>query len=562
MNGTMDSNQPTIWMNVTTSANWNRPAVGIVRVEQELHRELSVIFNGRFRSCVLKDGQFLEYSKNNSNKESWDDTSNQTGIFWPDPSFDFPSSSSLELGLNGGIPVKRNSPYLPIDNPILTNSSIKYGDILISVGLDWNWETDRIDKVFYNLKKKHGVSIICCCYDLIPILFPQYCVGDVAAKFKEYFTNITWAASAMLCISRRTEQDYHKLVNDLGLPEVPTLVMPLGNNLPEAGAEISDKIQEIIQKSYILFVSTIERRKNHEIIYRAYHLLCRNGYAALLPKLVFVGMPGWGVGDFLKDVELDPLTKELIIQLHHVNDAELRLLYENSAFFVYPSLYEGWGLPVAEALAFGKVVIASDRGSIPEVGGDLVQYVDPWSAEAWAQAILALVENTDELRRREKNIRDNYQPTEWRKTAEVVKGMIDQLSANPAMSVNISPGYDLSTQVGLRFGSKLVSTGKPGVLCHGPYRGLPVGRISVIVKLDYLSNCSGKITWSLSSNKGKDVLASKETIFDGEAKFGIIVDFIDVAIKEAVSDFEIVAIISNDMLISINEIEISLNGDQ
>ena len=73
--------------------------------------------------------------------------------------------------------------------------------------------------------------------------------------------------------------------------------------------------------------------------------------------------------------------------LGHANDAELRALYENCEFFVYPSLYEGWGLPVAEALAFGKFVLASDRGSIPEVGGDLVEYIDPWNASAWAEAI-------------------------------------------------------------------------------------------------------------------------------------------------------------------------------
>ena len=70
-------------------------------------------------------------------------------------------------------------------------------------------------------------------------------------------------------------------------------------------------------------------------------------------------MPGWGVGDLLKDIELDPLTKGMIVQLNHVNDAELLRLYESSMFCVFPSLYEGWGLPVGEALSLGKAVLCS-----------------------------------------------------------------------------------------------------------------------------------------------------------------------------------------------------------
>ena len=102
-------------------------------------------------------------------------------------------------------------------------------------------------------------------------------------------------------------------------------------------------VQAATKQPFILFVSTIERRKNHEVLYRAYHLLARQGTIESLPKLVFVGMPGWGVGDLLKEIELDPLTRGMIIQLHHVSDGELSYLYKKALFCVFPSLYEGVG---------------------------------------------------------------------------------------------------------------------------------------------------------------------------------------------------------------------------
>lgn len=101
--------------------------------------------------------------------------------------------------------------------------------------------------------------------------------------------------------------------------------------------------------------------------------------------MVFVGMEGWGVGELLKDIELDPLTRGLIVRLNRVSDAELRVLYEAARFCVFPSMYEGWGLPVGEALSMGKVVICSNRGSLPEVG-EVVRYVDPRNPQAWADA--------------------------------------------------------------------------------------------------------------------------------------------------------------------------------
>jgi glycosyltransferase involved in cell wall biosynthesis len=148
---------------------------------------------------------------------------------------------------------------------------------------------------FHGLATQQGLRIITCCYDLIPVLFPHYCVGEVAKRFTEYFLDLSWGSEAVLCISEQTRRDYTELCSALGAPRRKSIVIPMGDNIPTGDDVLSEPVLAATTQPFILFVSTIERRKNHEVLYRAYHLLARQGKVKSLPKLVFVGMPGWGV---------------------------------------------------------------------------------------------------------------------------------------------------------------------------------------------------------------------------------------------------------------------------
>jgi glycosyltransferase involved in cell wall biosynthesis len=428
---------PTIWINVTTSANWHRPAVGIVRVERELRDNLRKLYPvGQFKECIWTGNGFAEFETSSSDAPSSDQTagdiqlrSMETG----EPMYLLPvlpkrqaiisiAQGALSLAparlrpmldrtIRGcRVPIVKAINAMALRrarkrarlNQIAQPASIleapdtlesqyanlthpfNAGDVLISVGLDWSYP---FYKFFYFLRTREQMKIVTCCYDLIPVLYPQYCVGEVAGLFTSYFLDIADGSDLVLCISRQTEKDLLEMIDRTGGRRVKTRVFPLGDNVPSGGGEISLEVEEVTSQPFILFVSSVERRKNHEVLYRAYHLLCKEGKRSQLPKLVFVGMPGWGVGDLLKDIELDPVTNGMIVQLKHVNDAELLRLYQSSLFCVFPSLYEGWGLPVGEALSLGKAVLCSDRGSLPEVGGDLVRYIDPWNTRSWADEI-------------------------------------------------------------------------------------------------------------------------------------------------------------------------------
>jgi glycosyltransferase involved in cell wall biosynthesis len=298
------------------------------------------------------------------------------------------------------------------------NSPFSQGDEYISMGLDW----DQKDfQYLYRLKKELNLKVKLFCYDVIPVKLPHLCVGDVAGKFSHYFSDVAWCADEIFCISKCSRDDLKELLEQLGTPIPKLTIVKLGCEISEVDTqpEISNEVQFLLGKKYLLFVSTIERRKNHEVLYKAYTRLV-DSKVHDLPLLVFVGMPGWGMNDFITDLNLDPRVKGNIIQLNNVSDPELTLLYKNCWFTVYPSLYEGWGLPVAESLAFGKYCLASSAASIPEIAGDLLDYVDPWDVPAWSNNIKYLIENPDVIRQKELRISKEYSSTKWSDTAESI----------------------------------------------------------------------------------------------------------------------------------------------
>jgi len=303
-------------------------------------------------------------------------------------------------------------------------------------------------------------------------------------------------------------------------------------------------------------VATIDRRKNHEVLYSAYHLIIQASHGDRLPKLVFVGMQGWGVDDLLTDIERDPLTREHIVKLNHVSDRDLAYLYEKAFLCVYPSLYEGWGLPVGEALACGKAVLASAQGSLPEVGGSLVRYLDPWNPRAWADEILALVDAPERVAGMEAVVRREYRARTWAGTAAVVKNALDQLRAPADVAITLYPGYDLQTLTGTPSGEAMRSTGAAGHLTHGPYRALPAGAYIVKVLVDKLEGGAGRLLCVLRSGHGAREHGSIQIDFDAREHFDVVVSFPQILVESPIDDYEICCEVTSDLLLSINRVTI------
>jgi glycosyltransferase involved in cell wall biosynthesis len=300
------------------------------------------------------------------------------------------------------------------------------GDLLLCTDFDW--------EVFYTeqvrgARQSSGVCTFGVLYDLISVLFPQYFAKDFGDRFKRLFLLTAGAYDGLLAISERTADDFRCFCAQHAVACPPIEVIRLGDRLPSPHLSPSTQVATFLDQPFILFVSTIERRKNHDALYKAYHFLRAHRPDIRLPKLIFVGKQGWGVNELMTDLQLDPLVRGHIVLLHDCNDADLMALYQKALFCVYPSFYEGWGLPVGEALALGKAVLCSDQGSLPEVGGDLVRYVSPWNALDWAEAIAEWTTSPHLVQQMEDRVRENYRAQEWSDTAKQVLDFIERISA-------------------------------------------------------------------------------------------------------------------------------------
>lgn len=462
---------PCIWLDVTTIFGWHRPVVGVVRTEFECAAFALNRVAPQTRFCLFNasDRRYVEVSADevrdvlarirtrlplsssmNSPTNSitaarltreqhltayikrliemlpqrlrrhvFNFVANRKSAY----QFAVRSYREARLAIREFLRPTKEGRFIPAMSSGATIESPKYDvpftqyDIYISLGLDW----DQKDLTYlYSQKRRFGFKVLLFCYDIIPVKFPHLCVGDVAAIFSKYFSDLAWCADKVLCISECSRRDLTQLLDELGTPMPQMDVVRLGCNISPASADDpAPDILDLLDRRYILYVATIERRKNHETLYRAYTRLIDSSMTGL-PYLVFVGMLGWGVNDLLADLRLDPRVWPYIRILNYVKDSDLAYLYKNAYFTVLPSLYEGWGLPVAESLAFGKFCLASNAASIPEVGGDLVEYLDPWDVPAWTERIKWYIDHEADLVLREHQIKNKYKPVTWESCASAI----------------------------------------------------------------------------------------------------------------------------------------------
>jgi len=143
-----------------------------------------------------------------------------------------------------------------------------------------------------------------------------------------------------------------------------------------------------LKGEFLLAVGTIEERKNISRLVRAFSIVRRAGFERL--RLVVAGGRGWGYEEVFRTVEEQGLEREIVFP-GHVREEELVSLYGACTAFVQPSFYEGFGLPILEAMACGAPVVLSDSSSHPEVAGEKALYFDPSSADDMAEALLRIL---------------------------------------------------------------------------------------------------------------------------------------------------------------------------
>lgn len=319
---------------------------------------------------------------------------------------------------------------LSLEQATVGEISLHPEDTVISGGLDWEHKDMR---GIFALKNSRPFKYAAILYDLIPVNYPQFVVPSLIDRLRDYFGELPWVADYALCISACSQRDLIAYCGRSHVSPPPAMHFPLGSGLPDSVYDEDDFPTVLEGKSYCLFVSTIEPRKNHRLLYQAWARLLQEGKLdSDRHRMVFVGRAGWNVGDLMHELHANPLTTETIVRLENVPDGTLDELYRRADFIVFPSLYEGFGLPLAEALAHGRPCLSSDRGALPEVGGDCVRYLSPEDPLAWAAAIEEMF-TVPAAREQAERAARRYTPLSWAGSGEIFFERLNKLMMeNPA----------------------------------------------------------------------------------------------------------------------------------
>src|SRR5262249_54844124 len=151
--------------------------------------------------------------------------------------------------------------------------------------------------------------------------------------------------------------------------------------------------------------------------FKVWRRLLEDMPADAVPTLVFAGRVGWQVSDLMEQLHNSKFLNGKILHIESPTDEELEALYDGCLFTVFPSFYEGWGLPVTESLAFGRPCIVSNATSLPEVGGSLARYIDPDNATDAYRVIRETIQDQTGLREWRDQIRREFRPVQWTATA-------------------------------------------------------------------------------------------------------------------------------------------------
>lgn len=301
-----------------------------------------------------------------------------------------------------------------------------------SSGLAWHFKCATLLK--NNPQWKAYVSVRS---PLVPIMAPDrsvYFVNDlISFRHPEHFTLKTRVMSRLfvklalnrvsriVAISHSTAWDIERISPGAG--QRTTVVHLAADPVFNPGPTDLEALRRLgMPDKYILTVGTIEPRKNHLSLIRAYEDL--PGKLKAEHGLVIVGKRGWKCGRIMHAIKRMEAGGNLRY-LEYIGDADLAQVYRGASLFVYPSLYEGFGLPVLEAMSCGVPVITANASSLPEVGGDAAFYVDPENSSQLAQAMERILSDQKLAREMSAKGLEQSRKFSWEKAARSVYGLIN-----------------------------------------------------------------------------------------------------------------------------------------
>lgn len=302
------------------------------------------------------------------------------------------------------------------------------GDIVFAVG-----STGLPSSVIDDLQAR-GARIVRLLYDMIPALKPQWVKPRDTTIFTAWARDVMRHSDLLLAISRFTASEARRFCRGNGLVAPPITPIRLADVIDQALLADSPAPPTFMpERPFFLCVCTLDIRKNHRLLYDTWTKL-QAEYPEDCPDLILIGTEHYFMSDFIREIEHDPVVGPRLRWLKNVSDEDLGWYYRNCLATIYPSKYEGWGLPVAESLANGKVCLSSNASSMPEIS-DLPLFFSPWSRDELADLVCKVWRDEAARQALETRIRQDFKPTTWVDTAsEIMNALEREMTPPPASS--------------------------------------------------------------------------------------------------------------------------------
>jgi glycosyltransferase involved in cell wall biosynthesis len=273
------------------------------------------------------------------------------------------------IGAREDEPAWRTATAALVQPDLRPEAPLADGCTLASLGNAWG-----IEDYFRGLRLLRAsvaLRYVAFLHDCVPLAMPEHCLDLTVRLYARWFSALSLQADALLANSQATAADRARFM--AALPRQPPLtVVPLAVEPPPpaaaAAAAAAALPVPLPGEAFVLFVATIESRKNHLLVFQAWLDLVRRLGADAVPRLVCVGRPGWQAEPALTLWQRSPELRRKVEFVTGVSDLALAGLTSRCLFSVYNSYHEGWGLPVSESLAAGKLAVVPAHSGLLESG--------------------------------------------------------------------------------------------------------------------------------------------------------------------------------------------------
>ena len=229
-------------------------------------------------------------------------------------------------------------------------------------------------------------------HDMTFFLYPEYHLKIKVIYFRFFIRLIPFFADKIVFVSKSTQNDFLKRFPHTKESKIEQIYVGIDSNINTENMKSNKVLNKysLDHKKYILFIGTIEPRKNLDGLLSAFSQYCKRCEDI---NLAIIGMIGWKYND--RFYELEPSVSERIKMLGYVDESEKSIILSNSLIFIYPSFYEGFGIPILEAMISKVPVITSNISSMPEVIGDSGLLIEPTKIDTITDAMIKLTDNKE-----------------------------------------------------------------------------------------------------------------------------------------------------------------------